>query len=128
MSGRVRRARRALIVLSGLAGAFWPSLAGAQTASPPAPVSCLTASPTALAAILPRNLAQPIMPAVRPLPAGDEGAIVMAGKILMSDPARRLEFRLFAAPRVVRYSALADGFPERHPISIERGAAGAPKA
>ncbi len=132
MSRMVRLARNALLGLVGLAGGLWPSAAAAQAAPAPAPaarpaVSCRTASPSALAAVLPRNLAQPIMPAPRPLPAGDEGVVVLAGNIPMSDPTRQPEFRLFAAPRVVRYDALADGFPERHPISVERGAVGAPK-
>lgn len=128
----VRLARDALLGLAGLAGGLWTLSEAAQAAPAPGPVarpavSCLTASPGALAAILPRNLAQPIMPAARSLPAGDEGVVVIAGNIRMSDPARQPEFRLFAAPRVVRYDGLADGFPERHPISVERGAAGSPK-
>ena len=126
----MRLARNAVLGLAGLLGGLWPSAAAAQAAPAPAPrpaVSCLTASPNALAAILPRNLAQPIMPTPRPLPAGDEGVVVLAGNIRMSDPARQPEFRLFVAPRVIRYNGLADGFPERHPISIERGATGAPK-
>lgn len=111
---------------------FAQALPAPAAAPAPTPVAasapgCLAADAATLAKMLPRSLAQPILPTSRPLPSGDEAVVGMAGKIAMSAPGASPDFRVFVAPRVVRYNGLAEGFPERRPISVEHAAEGAPK-
>ena len=132
--GCVRPRRVAIFALAlAIAAAAWPAALFAQTAAapirPPAaptPVSCPTADIVTLAKQLPMAAAQPLMPATRPLPAGDPAVIVMAGKMDLTSKAIP-DFRVFVAPRVMRVTGLDAKVSERHPIAVQLAAEGAPK-
>lgn len=125
--------RSAILAVAAAILGLWCAAVRAQPLPPtrgmaenPAP-SCTTADADTLATILPRALAQPLMAPPRPLPSDDNAVLVLAGKVEMADPKAIPEFRIFIAPKVVRFTELANGFRERHPISVEQAAEGAPK-